>query len=421
MTNANSPQSVPSSWRKRIKLMGPGLIAAATGVGAGDLVAALVAGTQFGFLLLWAIIIGSIIKYYLNEGVGRWQLATGKTILQGWNSLGRWTLIYFGIYIILWGFVYGAAGTSSASLATTAMFPQLDLKAWAILHGVIAFLLVLSGRYQLFERVMTVLTGLMFITVVGTAIIVFPHVFDLLSGVIPRIPTGSIMFVLGLIGGVGGSITIASYGYWIREKNWVGPIWLSFMRLDAKVAYILTAIFTISLLIVGAEFLYGTGIIIQDEKGLIQLSQLLGERFGEIVRWLFLLGFWSASFTSVLGVWNGVPYLFADFIRHLRKKTWSHNQPITEKDPAYRTYLVWLTFPPMLLLFLGKPVGLIIIYGVLGALFMPFLAITLLWLLNSKQVEKSYQNTLATNTILILSCILFIILAGQEIVKIIFK
>jgi Mn2+/Fe2+ NRAMP family transporter len=301
------------------------------------------------------------------------------------------------------------------------MFPQLDLKAWAILHGVIAFLLVLSGRYQLFERVMTVLTGLMFITVVGTAIIVFPHVFDLLSGVIPRIPTGSIMFVLGLIGGVGGSITIASYGYWIREKNWVGPIWLSFMRLDAKVAYILTAIFTISLLIVGAEFLYGTGIIIQDEKGLIQLSQLLGERFGEIVRWLFLLGFWSASFTSVLGVWNGVPYLFADFIRHLRKKTWSHNQPITEKDPAYRTYLVWLTFPPMLLLFLGKPVGLIIIYGVLGALFMPFLAITLLWLLNSKQVEKSYQNTLATNTILILSCILFIILAGQEIVKIIFK
>jgi Mn2+/Fe2+ NRAMP family transporter len=262
------------------------------------------------------------------------------------------------------------------------------------------------------------LTGLMFVTVVGSAILVFPHLLELLNGVIPRIPSGSIMYVLGLIGGVGGSITMASYGYWISEKKWTGPAWIKVMRLDARVAYILTGIFTVSLLIVGAEFLFGSGTEIKDEKGLIELANLLGERFGGFVHWLFLLGFWSASFTSVLGVWNGFPYLFADLVRHWKKdKHEVVTTPISEKSLPYRAYLLWLTFPPMLLHFLGKPVGLIIIYGVLGALFMPFLAITLVWLLNSKQIDQKYRNGWFTNIVLILSVILFTIVGVQEIIK----
>lgn len=257
----------PSTLRKRLPLLGPGLIAAATGVGAGDLIAALVAGTHYGLAFVWAILLGSLLKFMMNEGVGRYQLATGKTMIEGWHSLGRWTLLYFGIYLVIWGFVYGAAGPTSAALAATAMFPQLSLNTWAILHSLLAFALIFLGRYQLFELVMTVLTGLMFITVVGSAFLVFPHLKELLTGMIPRVPSGSLIYVLGLIGGVGGSITMASYGYWIREKNWTHPAWLSLMRLDSGIAYALTAIFTLSLLIVGAEFLYGSGLEIKDEQG----------------------------------------------------------------------------------------------------------------------------------------------------------
>lgn len=404
----------PKGW-KRFTMVGPGLITAATGVGAGDLVAALVAGARYNMTFIWAIVLGALIKFTLNEGVGRWSLATGKTLLQGWRSMGSWTTVYFGIYVVIWGFVYGAAGTSSAALAANAMFPQIPISGWAIIHGLTAFILIWFGRYQSFEKIMTILTGFMFVTVVGSSFFVLPSLLDIFGGLVPKLPDGSLVYALGLIGGVGGSITMASYGYWIKEKKWGGIPWLPMMRMDSAVAYIVTSIFTISLLIMGAGFLFGTAASIEGEKGLITLGEMLGAEFGEWVRWLFLLGFWSASFTSVLGVWNGVPYLFADFVRHIGKpKDYEDPNPIDSKSIPYRSFLAWLTFPPMLLLFLGKPVQLVIIYGVLGAVFMPFLAFTLIWLLNSKRVSTEMRNGWLSNIVLGASILLFLILSYMD-------
>jgi len=404
----------PKSFKKRIALIGPGFVAAATGVGTGDLVAALVAGASFGLAFVWAIVVGSILKYFLNEGVGRWHLATGKTILEGWQEMGKWATGYFGAYSVIWGFVYGAAATSACALAMSSMFPIMPFWAWAVVHAIAGFLLIWTGRYLLFEKVMMVLIGIMFVTVIGSALLFLPNLDDLLKGFVPTIPEGSFMLALGLIGGVGGTITMTSYGYWLKEKGWSGKEWIPTMRLDSKAAYVMTGVFTLSLLIVGSQFLYGTGVDIQGEEGLILLTDLLEEKYGPILSWLFLIGFWSAAFSSLLGVWNGVPYLFADFVRVVRKQV---KRPVTEKDPAYRAYLAWLTFPPMLLLFFGKPVQLIILYGALGALFMPFLSFSLMWLLNSR-VEKDYRNSLISNLVFTACILLFGILAVTKLIDI---
>ncbi|MDQ1005217.1 Mn2+/Fe2+ NRAMP family transporter [Neobacillus niacini] len=398
--------------------MGPGLIVAATGVGTADLVTSLVIGTQFGMTFVWAIVIGAILKYFMNEGVGRWYLATGHTILDGWHKLGKWATGYFGVYSIIWGFVYGAAAASTSGMAMHALFPIMPLWAWAIIHAIGGFLLVWSGRYLLFERVMTALIGIMFLTIIGTAILFLPSFGEFAGGFAPRVPEGSFMLMLGLIGGVGGTITMASYGYWLSEKGWIGSKWISTMRLDSKVAYTLTAIFTMAGLIIGAQFLAGSGVSIRDDQGLITLANMLGEEFGTPMRWMFLVAFWSAAYTSLLGVWNGVPYLFADFIKTIRKKKEEGIQYISEKEPAYRFYLAWLTFPPMILMFFGKPVELIILYGALGALFMPFLAISLLILLNSKSVIEEYRNKLIANLVLVGCLVLFAFLCINQLVNV---
>ena len=78
------PDTVPP---KRLSLIGPGIIVAATGVGAGDLVATLIAGSRFGYALLWAAVLGAVLKIALAEGVGRWVLSSGRTIFDGWSSL----------------------------------------------------------------------------------------------------------------------------------------------------------------------------------------------------------------------------------------------------------------------------------------------------------------------------------------------
>ncbi len=67
-----------------LRIIGPGLAIAATGVGAGDLLAAMFAGADFGMALLWVVVVGASLKFGLNEGVARWQLATGTTLLEGW-------------------------------------------------------------------------------------------------------------------------------------------------------------------------------------------------------------------------------------------------------------------------------------------------------------------------------------------------
>lgn len=412
-----SVEEPPRTFAGRAALVGPGLIAAATGVGAGDIVSALAAGARLGMVLMWAIVLGALLKYALAEGVGRWHLASGTTMLSGWRSLGTWTMVYFGIYIMIWGFSYGAAAMSATALPLNALFPVLSIRVWGIIAGLVGFVLVGVGRYRFFERLMTVLIGVMFLTVVGSAIAVVSDVESLASGLRPQLPADSLIYVLGLLGGVGGSITLAAYGYWIREKGWRRPEWMQVMRLDNGVAYVVTGVFVIAMMVMGTALLFGTGQDIGAEEGLVSFADQLEQRLGRGMRLLFLVGFFSAAVTSLLGVWNGVSLLFADFVRVARGVPDAEaDDYVNESSTPFRLYLAWLTFPPMALLFLDQPVTLVLVYTALGAIFLPFLAGTLLWLLN-RRVDRPYRNGWLSNLTLSGSFVLFLVIAINEIVS----
>ena len=419
-----APAGPPSGARWR--LIGPGIVAAATGVGAGDLVATLVAGSKFGYALLWAAVIGTLLKISLAEAVGRWSLASGRTIFEGWSSLGpgwfggrlNWASVYFGVYVVVWGFVYGATAMTASALPLAALLDRtplaLDLKVWAMILGVLGLILVWFNRYPLFEKLMTGLVAVMFVTVVGLAVIVAPDLPALVRGLVPTLPAGSAFYTLGLIGGVGGTITLAAYGYWIGQKGWRGPAWMRVMRLDNRVGYAVTGIFVIAMLIVGAELLHASNIALAGgDRGLLDLDRVLRERFGDAIGVMFLVGFFAASFSSLIGVWQGVSLMFADFWGHVRGRS-GDPTATGESSRAYRGYILWLTFPPMILLFMDRPFGLIVAYGALGALFMPFLALTLLWLLNSQRTPPEWRSRWLSNAMLAAGGVLFCVLAGRE-------
>lgn len=410
--NENNDTTPPT--KNRWKQIGPGLVVAATGVGAGDLVATLIAGSRYGYALLWAAILGCIVKIALSEGSARYHLATGSTILAGWRSLGAWTSWYFGIYVILWGFIYGATAMSATALPMTALFPILPLWGWAVISGLTGFVFVWFNRYAVFETVMKLLVGVMFVIMVGLAILVAPTLPDLMSGLALALPDGALFYTLGLIGGVGGTVTTAAYGYWVQTKGWRGIGWLPLMRVDNAIAYIITGVFVVAMLIVGAELLYASGIALQtSDRGLLDLSDVLADRFGPTIATLFLVGFAATAFSSVLGVWHGMSLFFADWYQQMRGVE-AEVGVQTEKSAPFRAYLAWLTFPPMLLLFAQQPFLLAVIYGAFGALFMPFLAVTLLLLLNSSRVPADARNGWIANGVLAGSSLLFVALAGQQ-------
>ncbi len=402
----------PPRWR----VIGPGLVVAATGVGAADLVATLVAGAKFGYTLLWVGVLGAVIKVVLVEGAGRFSLASGRTIFEGWRSIGRWTTWYFAPYILIWGLVYGATAMSSSALAVVAIFPDLSLRWTAVAFGLAGLAMVWFGSYVTFERITVTLVGVMFVTIVGAAAVTAPNLGEIALGLRPILPDDSLINILALAGGVGGTITLAAYGYWLREKGWSTPRFMKVMRIDNSVAYAATAIFVVATLIVGAELFYSANIAVgTDEGALVEVSDVLADRYGEAFRYVFLVGFWAASFTSLIGVWSGVSLMFADFVGNLRNLPSGHEDTRTG-GRFFKLYLLWLTFPPMLLLLLDQPVGLILAYGALGALFMPFLAITLLVLLNRRDdvLPREWRNGWLSNSLMALCAVLFLALAVNE-------
>lgn len=412
-------ETLPPKGLARWRLVGPGIVVAATGVGAGDLVATLVAGARFGYALLWAAVIGCILKIALAEATGRYHLATGSTILEGWHSLGRWTGWYFGIYILLWGFVYGGTAMSATALPLSALFPGLlPFWAWGAMAGLLGAAFVLLNRYAIFEAAMKFFIGIMFVVVVGLAILVAPDLDAAAAGLVPRLPDGSVIYTLGLIGGVGGTITLAAYGYWVNAKGWRSPAWMGMMRFDNRIAYLVTGIFVVAMLVVGAELLHAARISLAGgDRGLLDLEAVLAQRFGPAVATLFLVGFFATAFSSILGVWQGVSLLFADFVRswHAGAPAANGDRTDLETSPAFRFYVAWLTLPPMTLLLLGEPFALIIAYGAFGAFFMPFLALTLMWLLNGRTVSREWRSGWVSNLLLALASILFIILCIHQV------
>ena len=208
-------------------IVGPGLLVAATGVGAGDLATAGFAGSRLGLIVLWAIVLGAAMKFVLNEGLARWQLATDTTLLDGVRSrIGPWAIILFLVYLIPFSFVVGGALISATGVATYSIIgwpgdPDVAKLLWGGIGSLLATILVLSGGFKVFERVMAAGIAIMFLAVLWTAMRLGVDAEAMLRGLVPSHPGGGepLDWTIGLIGGVGGTVTVLCYGYWIKQAG----------------------------------------------------------------------------------------------------------------------------------------------------------------------------------------------------------
>ncbi len=404
-----------SRRRSRLALIAPGLLVAATGVGAGDLITTAIAGSRLGLTVLWAVVLGALFKWVLNEGLARWQLATDTTLLAGWvHQLGRWMESVFLGYLGIWSFVTGGALMSACGVAGQAIFPFDDPHSgrawWGLIHGVVGLVLVRLGGIKLFSRAMTTCIAVMFVTVIVTAALIGADADGVISGFVPSLPDDNRAWLLGVIGGVGGTVTLLSYGYWIRDTDRRGYEGLVTCRWDLGVAYLLTAVFGASMIVIGSHVDLG-------EAGsgasmALPIADALGDELGVVGRWAFLIGFWGAVFSSLMGVWQSVPFMVSDLLsqrtgRRLDAEAATH-------DPAYIAWQVGLTVVPLPLLFGLSMPQVQLLYAVLGSLFMPLLAVTLLIMNNRERwVGSRFKNDPLINGLLA-ATLLFFLAAGAH-------
>src|SRR5262245_22721584 len=108
--------------RSVLRMIGPGLLVAAAGIGAGDTVSATMVGAAHGLSLLWVVAFAAFLKRFLNEGIARWQLASGDTALEAWVLLLPWWVrTYFAIYLVIWTLSVTAALSSACGLGISTL------------------------------------------------------------------------------------------------------------------------------------------------------------------------------------------------------------------------------------------------------------------------------------------------------------
>ena len=173
MTSPRTATAEPAASYNLLKLAGPGLIVAAAGIGSGDVVSATVGGANYGVVLLWGVALGAFFKFVLNEGIARWQLATGTTVVEGWaEHLPAWVNVYFGAYLLVWTVAVSAALTNATGLGIANLTGGAISQPWgAVAHSLIGFAFVWFGGYNGFEKLMKTLVAIMGFSILTCAIL----------------------------------------------------------------------------------------------------------------------------------------------------------------------------------------------------------------------------------------------------------
>lgn len=418
----NAPRP-PRTLGARLKGLGPGMVLAVTSVGAGDMVTTLNSSSTYGMALVWTIVLGVLIKFALTEAVGRLQLSSGRTMLaQMADIAGPLLPVVFMLFMVVIGLFYGAGLSTVVAIAIAELIPGAPIVPVTIAVAVAAGAMVAFGRYSVFERIMVGLGLVMFVTVIVSAVMVASDVESpevTFETVVPELPSGSILAVLALIGGVGGAAGILAYGYWVREKRWQGREWLSHLRYDTAASYVGVLVFAVAMSILGTALIYGTGESIAGNAGLATIAGPIAGIAGEAGRIVFLLCLVAVVFSSILGGFSAMGYIVADAIRVLRKISDEEaDAHMSSSTPVFRGMILYCVVCAVLFQFAGRPVTMVVIYATLSAFILPVLSGSLLVLLNRRNLGQGFRNGPVSNCVLGLGLVLFGILCISQVVEV---
>lgn len=422
-TTEPATASAPVNLTARLRLIGPGIVLALASVGASDMITTMNSGAEYGLALIWVFTVGIALKFVLSEAVSRLQMSGDRSLLSHLTRFGgRLFPALFLIAELLVGLFFGAGVVAVSANILQAIFPVLPFWPTAIVVLLSAAILVGIGRYGIVEKAMMGFGIIMFFGIIALAFSVFQGQGAqeiAAETIVPVFPQTSIITVMSLIGGVGGATGILAYSFWIREKSWRSADWKPVVRLDLLISYGLVFVFAVAMSAVGAFILYGQGFTIADNDALFAIADSLIASIGDVGRLIFLLSFLAVVYTSVLGGFSGIAYVTADCIRVLRR--YPHQDEARYEMSAtsieFRVVLVYLSVATLIIMGLGRPVTLVLVYAAISAFILPVLALALLVILNRSSVPGSLRNSWWSNVLLAVCLGLFGFLAVLQVIE----
>lgn len=214
--------------KQRLKWYGPGLLWMVSAVGSGSVLFTSRVGARYGYEFLWLALIFMFFMWVMIREVGRYTVVTGNTIFEGYLDISgssNWTLYFILIPQLLAAVVTIAGIAALAGSAMMIAFP-LQYEYYAIGLILLCLLLVITGTYNIIERVTSILAGILVLVVIISAIVVFPDYGEIVSGIVPSFPKDTdIEFVIPWVGFIlAGASGIMWFSYWVSARGYGGKL-----------------------------------------------------------------------------------------------------------------------------------------------------------------------------------------------------
>ncbi|MFJ2983894.1 MULTISPECIES: Nramp family divalent metal transporter [unclassified Pseudomonas] len=405
--SAEGSTAAPSQSRitRLIKLLGPGIIAVLSWLGAGDLITSSVAGANYGYAMMWVLAVSLLLRYLIVNIIARFQLCNnqGMTILQGYAQLHPVFAWFMLAYALLMGHLMNAYMIKGAGEAL-AMLLRIDYPLLCSIAVVLAvWMLVGRNIYAMIEGVMKVLLAVMTLAFLALALMSGPDVAGIVKGTIGfSIPAdegvhGALLVAVSVIGAVAGSVANFVHPYVMRQKGWVGPQHKRIQRNDLLFAVFVGIVINLAIWIVGAEILRPNGI---EVKTLGDLGKALEMFFGPIGWYIFFIGVFATLFASISGKTTAFPMLITDAFQHVRPERRERYGKEFHKDPMHKWFMLFILVTPLVWSIPGMPDFVTLTIGVsaLNIIGLPVISLGLLIMSNQKSLlSKEYRNNLFEN------------------------
>lgn len=401
------------SWFKN---MGPGPLIAAAFIGPGTVTLCSLAGVQFGYALLWAMVLSIVITVVLQEMAARLGIIAQKGLSEVIRAeISNPIFRTFAVALVLSAIVVGNAAYEAGNISGGVLgleaifgsqsitFDHFSLNSFSLIIGILAFFLLYVGNYKVFEKALIVLVGLMSVAFLITAMMTKPNLGEIFRGMfIPKFPQDSIMIIVGLIG-----TTVVPYNLFLHaslvKTKWKAKDDLKYAQNDTLIAVIMGGLVSMCVIISAAA------IQTQDIVNAADLAKGLEPLFGRFSKYFLSLGLFAAGITSAITAPLSAAFVAAGCLG------WSSD--MTTKK--FRAVWMIILISGVVCSSLGiKPIEIIKFAQVANGILLPVVAGFLIWIVNRRSVLGRHKNSLYQNIFGAVVLVVTVFLGVKSILKV---
>ena len=393
-----------------MRRFGPGMLVAAAFIGPGTVTTASIAGANFGFALMWALLLSIIVTFVLQEMSSRLGIISGLGLSEALrSSINNHFLKAFLMILIVSALGIGNAAFEVGNITGAAIglsqISNLSISSSVLIVGILVLILLGTRIFKMLEQILTVLVVIMSLLFLLTMITIEIDYSKLLRGLFtPTVAASSLLTIMALIG-----TTVVPYNLFLHadasKRKWKDQEVtqaLNNSRADTAISIGLGGLITLAIMSTSAVAFFGSSMEISSENLARQLEPILGSYSS----YIFNFGLFVAGITSA------VTAPLAASIAVTEALGWKN-------DPSsFRFKLVWIIILLIGLLFAyfgTKPLQAILFAQATNALLLPFLALFLFYVVNNSRLMGSHKNTITINMIALIIIMAVVLLSSYKI------